>query len=403
MSKLQSIKYFLKFFFQKYLELKKYLESLQYFLKFFQQCYFQKFLNLFKSFIYSLNISPKSFLRFAETSLRQSFSMARQTYFAKVTFFFFKKIFKIISTNYFLNLKSFSISIFSLVLTLNSTFAQTGVSPVDTGNFRDFANSLTIDVIATIGTMMMAAAFGFFFYGIAVYIFERAQGKDSGQESKKAQDFMLWGLIALFVMVSAWGIIKMAQGLLSEDFAASNAIPIVPIKFQVLKGSVEKSEEKTTEEADPAAPPTPPDNNPGLPPTSTVKKAGDSCDAEIANDCHNEKLYCDDTLWDECEIIPGTEGGKCLKGDTCKSGLDLECYDKPWSTVEICRKKVQPAGSSSTDTGAKTEAEILEKTCKDGTDTGDSCTKYRECNNKSDKSMYDSELCVKYRKRISSK
>jgi len=179
-------------------------------------------------------------------------------FFFRIVFLNFQSLF---SSVFFLNLKSFlnfKFSklflkiIISFFLILNFTFAQNGTSNIDTGTFKDFANSLTTDVIATIGTMMMAAAFGFFFYGIAKYIFERAQGKDSGQEAKKAQDFMLWGLIALFVMVSAWGIIKMAQGLLSENFAASNAIPIVPIKFQVLEGGGGGSGEKKAEETDPA-------------------------------------------------------------------------------------------------------------------------------------------------------
>jgi len=170
-------------------------------------------------------------------------------FFFRIVFLNFQSLF---SSFFFLNLKSFlnfKFSklflkiIISFFLILNFTFAQEGTSNIDTGTFKDFANSLTTDVIATIGTMMMAAAFGFFFYGIAKYILERAQGKDSGQEAKKAQDFMLWGLIALFVMVSAWGIIKMAQGLLSENFAASNAIPIVPIKFQVLEGNTYSSSE----------------------------------------------------------------------------------------------------------------------------------------------------------------
>jgi len=304
-------------------------------------------------------------------------------FFFRIVFLNFQSLF---SSFFFLNLKSFlnfKFSklflkiIISFFLILNFTFAQNDISNIiDTGNFKTFANSLTTDVIATIGTMMMAAAFGFFFYGIAKYIFERAQGKDSGQEAKKAQDFMLWGLIALFVMVSAWGIIKMAQGLLSENFAASNAIPIVPIKFQVLNGGGYEgggeSGEKKAEETDPAGDLLKKAKKKAeeTDPAGDLLKKSPGSGTELGKDCSGifsgcGSLYCvrdqrsetcqpeealigsdcpffgcpgnlvcsrnTITLKETCQYgkarpapAPGTKGGSCLAGDKCTTA-NLKC------------------------------------------------------------------------------
>lgn len=127
-----------------------------------------------------------------------------------------------------------SIIIAIAFLNLNFSFAQTAGSNINTSTFKNFANSFTTDVIATLGTMAMAAAFMFFFYGIALYVMDRANGKPA---DSKANDFMLWGLVGLFVMVSAWGIIKMAQGLLGSDFASSSQISIKAVSFQTTAGS----------------------------------------------------------------------------------------------------------------------------------------------------------------------
>ena len=47
-----------------------------------------------------------------------------------------------------------------------------------------------------------------FFWGLVVYIFKGAKGAAEGK------NVMVWALVALFVMVSVWGIISMAQSAL---------------------------------------------------------------------------------------------------------------------------------------------------------------------------------------------
>jgi len=91
-----------------------------------------------------------------------------------------KKIFSQIKNN-FLNsnikkfFSGFFLLLFSFILNLNLSFAQNSSNGscsgnVCTGDFKNFANNFTTDVIATLGTMFMAAAFMFFFYGVAIYV-----------------------------------------------------------------------------------------------------------------------------------------------------------------------------------------------------------------------------------------
>lgn len=80
-------------------------------------------------------------------------------------------------------------------------FAQTG--PVSTNvkslfnTFGDLAN-MSIGILVTL-------ALAAFFWGLVTYIFKLGSGK--GEEGK---NLMIYGIIALFIMVSIWGIINFA-------------------------------------------------------------------------------------------------------------------------------------------------------------------------------------------------
>ena len=66
------------------------------------------------------------------------------------------------------------------------------------------------DIINAITPIVVALALLYFFWGLAKYIL------GSADEAKKAEgrNIMIWGIIALFVMVSVWGIV----GLLGDTF-----------------------------------------------------------------------------------------------------------------------------------------------------------------------------------------
>ena len=107
---------------------------------------------------------------------------------------------------------------------INFSFAATD----GTENIKTLLNNITNNILTTASTVIMTAAFVTFFYGIVMFIYSRVSGKGDLKELEKGKEFMVWGLAALFVMVSVWGIIKLAQDLLG--IKGSN-IDIQPVSF----------------------------------------------------------------------------------------------------------------------------------------------------------------------------
>jgi len=93
-------------------------------------------------------------------------------------------------------------------------FAATGVS-----------NALTRigDLITQATPIVVALALLAFFWGLVLYIF----GAGDAEKRKKGLAVMIWGVIALFVMLSVFGIIRALQSTLEIDTSGSINIPKV--------------------------------------------------------------------------------------------------------------------------------------------------------------------------------
>lgn len=104
----------------------------------------------------------------------------------------------------------FSLSVF--LIEINNSFAQDNIIVSGSKNFKTTVNSFTDNVLTSLTTALMTGAFVIFFYGVVRFIYDRSSGDDA--RLAKDKEAMLWGLGALFVMVSTWGIIKMFQGFL---------------------------------------------------------------------------------------------------------------------------------------------------------------------------------------------
>ena len=80
------------------------------------------------------------------------------------------------------------------------------------GVFSDLIN-LAIPVVIALAVL-------YFFWGLAQYVLY------SGDEGKKEEgrNIMIYGIIALFVMVSVWGLI----GILQRTFGVQDQPPIIP-------------------------------------------------------------------------------------------------------------------------------------------------------------------------------
>lgn len=79
------------------------------------------------------------------------------------------------------------------------------------------------DITAMLIPILIAVALVTFFYGLVMYIFKQGTG-----EAKGGKDLMIWGLVALFVMISVYGIIRLAQNALGVDSGTSIGVPRFP-------------------------------------------------------------------------------------------------------------------------------------------------------------------------------
>ncbi|MDE1924719.1 MAG: hypothetical protein KGH79_00875 [Patescibacteria group bacterium] len=74
--------------------------------------------------------------------------------------------------------------------------------------------------------VLIAAALVFFFYGLIKYIQHPEGGGDHGGGGGRS--IMIAGLVSLFIMVSVWGIVNLAQNALGVQGNAPVQVPQVP-------------------------------------------------------------------------------------------------------------------------------------------------------------------------------
>jgi len=80
---------------------------------------------------------------------------------------------------------------------------------------RDIFNVLSdfLNVIDSLILLSLSLAFLFFIWGLAVFILRA--GDEA--ERKKGKNMMVWGVIAMTVMVSIWGIVALLQSFVLGD------------------------------------------------------------------------------------------------------------------------------------------------------------------------------------------
>lgn len=120
-----------------------------------------------------------------------------------------------------------SIALASVILFPLFAYAQ--VSQVGQGftSLGQLVDTFTSTVVKALGTLFLAAAVVAFFYGIVQYIWGLREG--NGEKAKAGSTFMVWGIVALFVMFSVWGIIYYFQGIFGIQGQNNIVIPKVQI------------------------------------------------------------------------------------------------------------------------------------------------------------------------------
>ncbi len=114
-----------------------------------------------------------------------------------------------------------------LLLSPASVYAQ-DFGGINLKGLEGFVTQLSNGVVKSIAYMFLTLAVAAFFWGIVEYIWYKRRG--DSEKTKIGQNFMLYGLLALFVMFSVWGIIKFAQNIIG--IKDTNTIVIPSLEFR---------------------------------------------------------------------------------------------------------------------------------------------------------------------------
>ena len=79
--------------------------------------------------------------------------------------------------------------------------------------------TLAGNIVSSLIPLLIAVALVVFFWGLVRYIVNPGEGHDEGKK------VMIAGLVALFVMVSVWGIIRLAQTTLLSGVSGASIPP----------------------------------------------------------------------------------------------------------------------------------------------------------------------------------
>jgi len=95
-----------------------------------------------------------------------------------------------------------------------------------TSSVGDFFNLITCLIVNSVVPLLFALATVAFVWGIINYYLIN---QDNENKKKAGKSFMIWGLIALFVMLTVWGLV----GILSNTFFSGGVL--VPQFSQTIK------------------------------------------------------------------------------------------------------------------------------------------------------------------------
>ncbi len=112
---------------------------------------------------------------------------------------------------------TFFISLFLLSIISIPVFAQ------EVKTFQSLVDRAIKTIIAPIVPLLVGLAVLLFLYGVLTFTFS-----DGGTKKEEGKQYMIWGIIGLFVMVSVWGLVAILQGTFKLDNSTQNIEMRIP-------------------------------------------------------------------------------------------------------------------------------------------------------------------------------
>ena len=84
--------------------------------------------------------------------------------------------------------------------------------------FGDLLNFITCNISTSVVPLIFVLAMAAFIWGVVNFLI---LGAEEESKREKGKQFMIWGIVALAVMVSVWGLVKVV----TNTFGVKNVIP----------------------------------------------------------------------------------------------------------------------------------------------------------------------------------
>lgn len=84
-------------------------------------------------------------------------------------------------------------------------------------NFKNLVNCVTVSIVNPLIALLLGVALVYFLWGVLQYI-----TKLNSKDQAEARQVMWWGIVALFVMVSVWGLVQV----LLNTFGLDSTLPV---------------------------------------------------------------------------------------------------------------------------------------------------------------------------------
>jgi hypothetical protein len=95
-------------------------------------------------------------------------------------------------------------------------------TPGNINNITDFINFFTCTIMRAVLPLLVGLAVAGFVYGIVKYFLN----PENEEKRKEGKTFMLWGVIALFIIVSIWSLVGILSG---SFFSGGTKMPFLPV------------------------------------------------------------------------------------------------------------------------------------------------------------------------------
>jgi len=104
---------------------------------------------------------------------------------------------------------------------MGGTATTSSFCPLTISTLADFLNFFTCLISKSLIPLLIAAAVVCFIWGVLKFILNA----DDATKREEGRQFIIWGILGLFIMVSIWGIVN----ILNATFGVNNVIPQLPM------------------------------------------------------------------------------------------------------------------------------------------------------------------------------